>query len=208
VFRYVLGLSLGSRVPSLANLPPAFDPNAGAVVPQFEENIPLRDQPPLVDTVPGAEPIQEVIDHTAWVGANTPLAYAPHIRKSPLRGMEAKPVIIQFAKTGQTGPNPTTSALVRAGELADRATYLRYDLLYNGGSVKDPHLFLTYVPGSPAPGAAVDAAALGVQAVEAQHQIGIFFATDGAVTIDPDGSAPIFETPIAGPLPEALNYIQ
>jgi len=27
------------------------------------------------------------------------------------------------------------------------------------------------------------------------------------VTIDPDGAGPFFETPIAGPLPETLNYI-
>jgi hypothetical protein len=32
-------------------------------------------------------------------------------------------------------------------------------------------------------------------------------ASDGAVTIDPDGPAPLFETPIAGSLPETLNFI-
>ena len=33
------------------------------------------------------------------------------------------------------------------------------------------------------------------------------FATDGEVTIDPDGSEPIFEVPIVLPLPEDLSFI-
>jgi hypothetical protein len=199
-FRFLVGLSLGTRVPSLANLPPAFDPVAGAVVPQFNENIPLRDQPPLVDTVPGAEAIQEVIEHTEWVSqAGNPVAYAPHIRKSPLRGLDAKPVIIQFAKGDKTVPNPTASALIRAGDLADRATYFRNDLAFaaNPATPKNPHTFLTNV----------GLAAVAAVAVAAQQQIGLFFETDGAVTSDPDGLGPLFEVPIAGPLPETLSFI-
>ena len=198
-FRFLVGLSLGFRVPSLANLSPAFDPNAGAVVPQFDENIPLRDQPPLVNTVPGAVAIQEVIDHTEWVSqAGNPVAYAPHIRKSPLGGLDAKPVIIQFAKGDKTVPNPTASALIRAGDLADRATYFRNDLAFAADPTtpKNPHTFLTNV-GLPA---------VAAFAVGAQQQIGFFFATDGAVTIDPVGP-PFFEVPIAGPLPETLSFI-
>ena len=38
-------------------------------------------------------------------------------------------------------------------------------------------------------------------------QIAAFFASNGVVVIDPDGAAPIFEVPIAGPLPETLNFI-
>jgi hypothetical protein len=34
-----------------------------------------------------------------------------------------------------------------------------------------------------------------------------FLASSGAVTIDPDGPGPFYETPIAGPLPETLNFI-
>jgi hypothetical protein len=44
-------------------------------------------------------------------------------------------------------------------------------------------------------------------AIGAQTQIGVFFATDGALTIDPDGPGPLFEVPIAGPLPEDLGFI-
>ena len=34
----------------------------------------------------------------------------------------------------------------------------------------------------------------------------IFLASDGTTTVDPDGSGPLFEVPIAGPLPEELNF--
>ena len=49
-------------------------------------------------------------------------------------------------------------------------------------------------------------------AIEPQIQIGVFFATDGALTIDPDSVGfprvpPLFETPIAGALPEDLGFL-
>jgi len=43
-------------------------------------------------------------------------------------------------------------------------------------------------------------------AVAAQEQIATFFQSDGAVIIDPDRAGPFFEVPIAGPLPEGLNF--
>jgi len=97
-------------------------------------------------------------------------------------------------------PNPTATAILRAGDLADRAVYFRNDLAYaaNPAVGKNPHTFLTNI-GSPA-GAPY--------AVGAQQQIAAFFASNGAVLIDPDGAAgPFFEVPIAGPLPETLNFI-
>ena len=44
-------------------------------------------------------------------------------------------------------------------------------------------------------------------ATAAQVQIATFLSTGGAVTIDPDGAGPLFETPISGPLPETLNFL-
>jgi hypothetical protein len=107
-------------VPALLNAPsPVF----------FSENIPLRDQPPVINTVPGASEIQEVIDNTEWVSqSGNPVAYAPHLRQSPLHGTDPPPVIIQFAKGDQTVPNPTASAIFRAGDLDDRSTFYRNDL--------------------------------------------------------------------------------
>jgi len=97
-------------------------------------------------------------------------------------------------------PNPTTTAILRAGQLQDRALYYRNDLAFaaTGGAIpKNPHTFLTNI--------GVPAAA--PMAVAAQTQIALFFATDGATVIDPDGAQPLFEMPIVPPLPETLNYL-
>jgi hypothetical protein len=192
-FRFLTGIALATRVPSLINVA---DPSGIA----FNENIPLRDQPPVTNTVAGALPIAQVLDRYEWVQqAGNPVSYAPYIRKQPLPGHVAKPVIFQFAMGDKTVPNPTTSAILRAGDLADRATLYRNDLAFaaNPAVPKNPHTFLTNI-GVPA-GAAF--------AVAAQTQIAVFFATNGAMTIDPDGAGPIFEVPVTLPLPETLNFI-
>jgi hypothetical protein len=188
-FRPLVTAALAARVPPLLNLPGAFD-----------ENLPLRDQPPVVNTVAGAVAIQELIDRTEWVSqAGNPVAYAPHLRKWPLHGVPAKSVLFQFAKGDQTVPNPTTTAILRASGLADRATYFRNDLAFaaNPAVPKNPHTFLTRIT-TPS----VSAVAFG-----AQQQIAAFFASDGVTIIDPDGPGPLFEVPIVGPLPEDLSYI-
>lgn len=194
-FRPLTGIALATRLPSLINVA---DPS-GIV---FNENIPLRDAPPVTNAVAGAMAIQRLLDRNEWVQqSGNPVSYAALIRKQPLRGNAPKPVIFQFAKGDQTVPNPTTSAILRAGELTDRATYFRNDLAYaaTGGAIpKNPHTFLTNI----------GSAAGAPLAVGAQSQIAAFFASNGALVIDPDGPAgPIFEVPIGGPLPEGLNYI-
>jgi dienelactone hydrolase len=183
--------------------------NPGGATPgaQIRENLPLRDQPAVVNTVPGAMALQQYIDRSHWAAqVGDPVTYAPHLRKAPLAGVPAKAVIIQFGKGDQIVPNPTQTALVRAGDLADRTTFFRTDLFYATqprplpaaiAPPLYPHTFLNTF--SPAGAAAVSLAA--------QAQIATFFASDGAVTIDPDGPGPLFETPIALPLPEALNFL-
>jgi hypothetical protein len=96
-------------------------------------------------------------------------------------------------------PNPTTTAILRAGDLADRAVYFRNDLAVaaNPAVPKNPHTFLTNI----------GAAATAPYAVGAQQQIAVFFASHGTVVVDPDGAAPFFEVPIGLPLPEGLNYL-
>jgi hypothetical protein len=179
-FRPLVGIGLLSRVPSLYNAVP----NAPLFT-NFVENMPLRGLPILVDTTPGASAIAENLDRNEWAqNAGNPVAYASRIKA---------PVIFQFAKGDRTVPNPTTTAILRAGNLAARATYFRNDIAGPGGTqlYANPHTFLTSIPA--------------LSAFQAQAQIATFFATDGAVTIDPDGAGPVFETPIAGPLPEGLN---
>ena len=199
-FRVLTAVALATRIPQLLNLPPT----PGVPPPfnlNFNENMPLRDQPPLVNDVPGADAIQVVLEHNVWAQqAGNPVSYAPYIRRQPLPGNAAKPVIVQFAKGDHTVPNPTATAILRAGQLADRALYFRNDLAFaaTGGAIpKNPHTFLTNI-GIPA------AAPL---AVAAQTQIAVFFATDGALTIDPDGAGPLFEMPVVPPLPETLNFL-
>jgi len=199
-FRFLTAIALATRQPQLLNVAPS----PGVPMPfnlNFNENIPLRNLPPLVNTVPGSSAIQLVLERNEWVQqTGNPVSYAPYIRENPLRGNAPKPVIVQFAKGDVTVPNPTTTAILRAGNLADRAMYFRNDLAYaaTGGQIpKNPHTFLTNI-GVPA------AAPL---AVAAQLQIAVFFASDGAVTIDPDGAGPLFEMPIVPPLPETLNFL-
>jgi hypothetical protein len=198
-FRFLTAVALATRQPQLLNLPPA----PGVPPPfnlRFNENIPLRDLAPVVNTVPGATAIAEVLERYEWVQqSGNPVSYAAAIRKELPAGFAAKPVIFQFAKGDQTVPNPTTSAILRAGDLADRATYFRNDLAYalNPAVGKNPHVFLTNIGNAAAAG----------YAVGAQQQIAAFFASRGALTIDPDGVGPFFEVPISGPLPEVLNYI-
>jgi hypothetical protein len=88
-------------------------------------------------------------------------------------------------------------------------TYYRNDLAFaaGGGVPKDPHTFLTNIG---------EAGISPLVALKAQAQIATFFASNGALTIDPDDALPglmppgfpaLFETPIVLPLPETLNFI-
>jgi len=209
-FRALVAFSLAFRVPALDNLPRIPIATPPFFFPQFNENIPLRNQPPVTNTVPGAVAIQEVLEGIEWVSqSGNPVAYAPHLRMSPLDGMDAKPIIIQFAKGDKTVPNPTTTAIVGAGDLADRATYFRNDLFITAlsanptvpavvvSALKNPHTFLTNI----------QLPASAPIALAAQQQIAAFFASDGTLTIDPDGGGPLVEVPIRGPLPETLGFL-
>lgn len=203
VFRPLVGLSLLNRTPSLLN-PPGLTDIGGVPVgpPRFNENMPLRNQPPVINDVAGAIEIQEYLENVEWVSqSGNPVAYASHLRKDPLADVPEKAVIVQFAKGDQTVPNPTASAILRAGDLADRATFYRNDLAFAERPTevpRNPHTFLTRIL-DPSPLARAIATG-------AQEQIGMFFATDGEVVIHSEPSR-FFEVPIVPPLPEDLSYI-
>jgi hypothetical protein len=190
-FRGLTGIALATRKPSLINLAPV-----GGI--SFNENIPLRNQPPVVNDVPGAMAIQQLLDRNEWAQqAGNPVSYAPFIRSNPMPGNSPKPVLIQFGRGDQTVPNPTTTAILRAGKLADVAVQYRNDLANaaNPAVPKNPHTFLTNITGAGAP-----------YAIGAQRQIAEFFSTNGSKVTDPDGDGPIFEVP-SKDLPEKLNFI-
>ncbi len=197
--RQLVGAYLGSRVPSLLNGGP--DPLLPTNPFPFRENLPLRNQPPVVNDIPGAIAIQEQIERLEWaMQSGDPVAYAPHLRTRPLAGLSAKAVLIQFAKGDKQVPNPFTTAFLRAGGLADRATYFRNDLARAADPTlpKDPHQFWNNIFTAPA---------VTTIALEAEEQIATFLDSDGQLIIDPDGAGSLFETPIAGPLPEELSFI-
>jgi hypothetical protein len=91
--------------------------------------------------------------------------------------------------------------LLRAGDLADRATYYRNDVAFAfpGSNVsRNPHTFLTNFLGG---GLAAQIAFI------AQGQIATFFASNGTNNSLPPGAEIFFEEPIRPPLPEELNYL-
>ena len=97
--------------------------------------------------------------------------------------------------------DPTSSAIVRAGGLEGSTTLFRNDLAVLADATNtvpnNPHTFLTNI-GNPA---------MVPLALAGQTQIAEFFKSNGSVVIDPDGAGPLYETPIALPLPETLNFI-
>lgn len=202
--RSAIGRALQARIPPLINAPgiTAID-GVNVAAPHFNENKPLRDMPVVINTVAGATDIQRALEFVEMVadpgiGA---VVWAKYLRAAPLAGSYPKAILYQMAKGDQQAPNPGTSMIIREGNLADRTTFYRHDLAFDFDPTipKNPHLFA----GQPtSPNATVRAIALG-----AQEQVARFLASDGAITIHPAPSQ-FFEVPIAGPLPESLNYIR
>jgi hypothetical protein len=223
VQRDAVGMILSTRLPPLLNFPGVTTIDDLTVDPDppfffFDEDIPLRNQMPLTvglensttrdivspvtNTVVGAMEIQAVGEHLEWVSqVGSPLAYAPHLRETPLAGMIAKSVIYQFAKGDMGASNPSTTAILRAGDLADRTLYYRYDLARAAGVPAIPQYPHTFAVSVTSTNSTVKAIALG-----AQDQAGNFFASNGTAVIHPE-PAVFFEWPIDGSLPEGLNYV-
>ncbi len=249
-YRDSMGDVLNSRTPSLINSPGVTsiegitvgdNPNYGGPYYYSNENMPLRNgtkvhvdlegvgvqviESPVKNTVDGAMEIQQYIENGEWAWqAGDAVAYAPYIRRRPLNGVPEKLVIIQFAKGDRNVPNPTTTAILRAGNLADRATFVHTDLVFTANPILLPRMVYNYPHGFMGqgikPGYPDKVRAI---AYRAQHQIASFFASDGTLIIDPDTIDPIdlgqdpqcplgvdiFEVPVApAELPEALNYLK
>jgi hypothetical protein len=162
VFRPRVRDALGRRNPPLLNL-------AG----DFREDLPLRGDGPVVAPAQGALAVQEYLAQVEWLGRRAdPVAYARHLRRAPLPGLEPARVLLQFALGDRVVPNATTATLVRAGELSDRTVLVRTDRVARvaGAEWRDPHGFLLAVR---APGLVGRVAAL------AQEQVARFLRDDG-----------------------------
>ena len=198
--RPAFGRRLSERTPSLINSPGLTSVDGVAVAgPFFDENLPLRNQPPLVNTVPGAVAIQRAIDHGAWAEQiASGVAFAPLLRRAPPAGVPARPFLHQFARSDRAAVNPASSENVRAGDFADCVTYYRHDLNFGLlGVPADPHFYIT---------AQQQGANYARVAVGAQNQIAIFFASDGVTVIHPTPTE-LWEAPIRSPLPEDLFFL-
>ena len=202
--RSAIGRALLARVPSLINAPGIMRIDDIAVAaPHFDEKKPLRDQPVEVSTVAGATAIQhalEFVEMVAEPGVGA-MFWAKYLRAEPLSGSYPKAILYQMAKGDQQAPNPGTTAIIREGDLADRTTFYRHDLAstFDPTIPKNPHLFA----GQPT---SLNATARAIS-IGAQEQMAVFFASHGLTTIHPSPEQ-FFEVPIAGPLPETLNYIR
>jgi hypothetical protein len=198
------GPQLRDRVPSLLNAPGITTIDGIPInPPHFNENKPLRDQPPVTNTVEGAIDIQNAMELHEWgqQSGQSPVPWARYLREAPLPGLWPKSLLILFGRGDQNAINPGTSAILRAGRLADRTVHYRHDLAVAEDSTipRNPHFFIT----SPtSPNALFRSIAQGLQ-----RQIATFFASDGTVVVHPE-PARFFEVPVVGPLPEDLNYIR
>ncbi|MGI8998062.1 MAG: Ig-like domain-containing protein [Pyrinomonadaceae bacterium] len=198
-----LGVSLQARTPSLINSPGITQIDGVPINgPHFNENKPLRNRPAVTNMIAGAIDIQAAFEMLEWgqQSGQSPVVWVRHLRESPLPGLYPKSVIYQFGKADQNANNPGTTAILRAGNLADRTLHYRHDLAFAEDPTipKNPHSVVV-LPTHP--NALFRSIARGLQ-----DQIGIFYASGGAVVIRPEPSR-FFEVPVEGPLPEDLNYI-
>jgi hypothetical protein len=198
-----LGRQLASRVPSLINSDGLTSIDGVAVVePFYNENKPLRNGPPVVNTLAGAIEIQEAFEIHEWgqQTGQTADTWLPHLRKSPLAGMEPKAVGIYVFKSDQQTVNPSaTEALTDAG-LLEHTLYYRHDLAFAQDPTipKNPHMVVV----SPtAPNALFRSVSRGALA-----QIADFHRSGGTLVSVPEPIG-LWEVPMIEQ-PDVLNFIR
>jgi hypothetical protein len=181
-FRGDLATQLKRSRPNLLNGGPGLD--------GFTEDLPLRNEPPMVIKHPGAATLQELISESNWYDrGGSPETFAPRIRLRPDSVWKTKPkeVAFQTAYGDGTVPNPTAGTLYRAGALFDRVVYYRNDKTPTFGS--DPHGWLA------------DPTLAGRNS--GQQQLAEFLASGQLTNTNPA----FFEVPIADPNNlECLHY--
>jgi hypothetical protein len=204
---------LRSFSPSLLNVPPAGSQDY--FHDKFNDEYVYRGQV-ITGNVFGAMPIHGAFESAEWIGMlGDPLGYAGHLNETPLAGMPAKPMLVQVALGDLEVPNPTESALVRAGGLQNATWMLRTDMVAG----IDPSLLGLIDPTVPYPiyphrflsNPTIFTFPLEKTiALAAQNQIADFFASNGASIPNPNQYLPagqtLFQVPSA--LPDGLNFLQ
>jgi hypothetical protein len=198
-----LGRNLSLRIPSLINEGGLTSIDGVAIAaPFFNENKPLRNQPIVVTTVPGAIAIQEALEIAEWgrQTGTTAHPWMPYVRARPLPGMSPKAVAVYVLKADQSTVNPSaTECLTDSGLLSD-ALYYRHDLAFaqDPTILKNPHMILFQ---STSPNPLVRTIARGMQA-----QMADFHASAGTVMNGPHPAA-LWEVPMVE-RPDSLNFIR
>jgi hypothetical protein len=164
--------------------------NGGPGLNGFTEDLPLRNDPPVVISHAGAAALQELFGNTNWYDRiGSPETFAPRIRLRPDPAWAANPknIAFQTAYGDQTVPNPTAGTLYRAGDLFDRVVYYRNDKTPTYAS--NPHGWLA------------DPTLAG--RTSGEQQLAFFLATGSLVNTN----AAWLETPITNPNNlECLHY--
>lgn len=187
----------------------------------FYDDYPFRGQITVNDNSDGAGTVQAAFEAADWIQMiGDPLAFAAHLKNSPLPGVAPKPVLFLFSEGDLEVPNPTNSALIRAGGIQNTSWYLQFDHVIgktgsnvaNYGGSNDPHTSFSY-PTIYAFGG--DQLAI---ALAEQQQAARFLASNGTQNPDPNtllhgfvpdssaGGSPLFVVPAT--LPDMLNYFQ
>ena len=111
----------------------------------------------------------------------SPVPWVRYLRETPLLGLWPKSLLILFARGDRNAINPGTSAILRAGNLADRTVHYRHDLAVAEDTTipRNPHTLITVSPTSPN-------ALLRSITQGAQRLIAAFFAADGTVVVHPE----------------------
>ena len=164
--------------------------NGGPGLNGFTEDLPLRNDPPMVIQHSGAAALQELFGFTNWYDrSGSPETFAPRIRLRPDPAWAGAPknVAFQTAYADGTVPNPTAGNLYRAGQLFDRVVYYRNDKTPTYAS--NPHGWLA------------DPTLAG--RTSGEQQLAAFLSTGQLVNTNPLW----LETPIADPNNlECLHY--
>ncbi len=182
--------NLAARQPSLLNGP---SPRWGG---EFNEDIPLKEQPVQVGMVPGAEAIQRALDFNMWRDLESmPIAYAKHVGSGELRGAPAT-LLIQVARGDGAAVNPIQAQMIRSGKLKNKTAMIQLDNVpkfdKQWGRILPPELArhvliaLPYVPQSPL----LETASAVCQMT--RLQLADYFQSQGSTVTDPDGAGKVF----------------
>ena len=190
----------------------------------WNDNYVYRDQPPVPNTVPGAMAVQAAFEAADWVDMlGDPLAFAPHLKTSPLPGVPAKNILFQFAFGDLEVPNPTESAVVMAANAASSVSFFNFQ---NAVAIQPQLLGVMdpAVPGlpilphrmlsNPTIFYPANSAELSIALAE-QQQTADYFLSNGTSITNPNqylttpfqSGDQLFATPPAL-LPQRLNFLQ